>query len=84
MNSCSKRYKFKLGFIRIKDKHLFLISNAFYTLEAKNVIELIRTCQDCQFKEVLTLDQETVIECVKQYPSAFKPLLRAFIESWMS
>ena len=81
---CSKRYKKLFGFLKVKDKHNLIISNAFYTLEDRNVVELIRTCKDCSFKDVLTLDRETVFELLERYPNAFGDVLRDYLKSWMS
>ena len=78
---CSNRYKWIFWFLRAK--HNLIISNAFYTLEDKNVIDVVRTCQDCTFKDVLTLDLETLLEIARLYPNAFKDTLRSYLQSWM-
>lgn len=86
MNYCSKRHKYYLfGLVKWGfQPHSFLITNAFYTLEDANVVELVRTCQYCDFKDVLSLDRQTVFELVERYPNAFSSVLRSFIKVWMS
>ena len=86
MKHCSKRYK-KYWFGLVKwgfQPHLFLITNAFYTLEDQNSIDVVRTCQFCSFKDVLSLDRETVVELVERYPNAFSSVLRDYLSSWTS
>ena len=81
---CPKRHKLLFGIFKIRDKHQFIISNAFYTIEDKNVIDVIRTCQDCGIKDVLTLDHEMVIELVERFPNAFSDVLRSYLQTWKS
>jgi len=85
MKYCSKRTK-KYIFGLVKwgfQPHLFLITNAFYTLEDQNHLDVVRTCQFCSFKDVLSLDQETLLEVVRLYPSAFKDILREYLQTWI-
>ena len=83
MMKCSQRHKLLFGFFKIKDKHRFIITNAFYTLEDKNIIDIIRTCEDCDFKDALSLDQETLLESIQRYPNAFRSILRDYLKTWM-
>jgi len=84
MKHCPSRYKkywfgLKWGF----QPHLFLITNAFSTLEDQHVIDLVRTCQYCGFKDVLSLDRETVMESLARFPNAFSENLRSYLGTWM-
>jgi hypothetical protein len=81
---CPKRHKLLFGLFKIRDKHSYLISNAFYTLEDKNSVDVIRTCQDCRIKDVLTLDHEMVIELVERFPNAFSDALRSYLRSCLN
>jgi len=80
---CAKRHKLLLGFIKIRDKHQFVISNAFYTLEDPNRIDVIKTCQDCGIKDAYTLDKDMVIELVQRFPNAFQEAIRSYLQTWM-
>lgn len=86
MNYCSKRHKdYFFGLVKWGyQPHLFLITNAFYALEDVNVVELIRTCQFCNFKDVLSLDRQTVFELLERYPNAFSDVLKEYLKTWMS
>ena len=79
---CTSRFKRLFWFLRAK--HNLIISNALVTLEDNNAVEVIRSCQDCDFKDVLTLDRETLLELVERYPNAFRDVLREYLKSWMS
>jgi hypothetical protein len=84
MKHCPERRKkywfgLKWGF----KPHLFLITNAFFTLEDQKKVDVIRTCQYCEFKDVLILDRETVIELVARFPNAFSENLRSYLHIWM-
>ena len=84
MEYCSKRTKpYLFGLVKWGfQPHLFLITNAFYTLEDKNRVDVVRTCQFCDFKDALSLDQETLIELVERFPNAFSSVLREYLKSW--
>jgi len=84
MTKCSQRFKLLLGIFKIRDKHNFLISNAFYTLEDSKQVDVIKTCQDCTYKEALNLDRDTLIELVQRFPNAFQRTLREYLQTWMS
>jgi hypothetical protein len=82
MTKCSRRFKRFLGIFLIRDKHNFIISNAFYTLEDQGNIDVVKTCQDCGAKEALLLDRETLLELVNRFPNAFKSALRGYLQTW--
>lgn len=77
-----KKYWFgliKWGF----QPHVFLITNAFYTLENSEKIDVIKSCQYCEYKEAFSLDKETLLETVKKFPKAFDDAIREYLQSWM-
>jgi ATP adenylyltransferase/5',5'''-P-1,P-4-tetraphosphate phosphorylase II len=82
MKKCSKRFKVVLKFFKVRDKHQFIITNAFYTLEYKDQLDVIKTCDACGAKEAFLTDSTTLSELVLQFPNAFNPILKEFIESW--
>lgn len=82
MMKCSKRFKRLFGILKVRDIHSYLVTNAFSTLESENHFEVIKTCQDCGFKEVRVMLKETLVEAAQKYPHAFSELLREYIASW--
>jgi len=85
MKYCSKRYK-EFWFSWIKwgfQPHLFIITNAFYTLEDPNDVDVIKTCQYCGDKEALVLDKETLLEALAKFPNAFKSIVREYLQTWL-
>lgn len=83
MIKCSQKYKLLFGLFKIRDNHTFIISNAFYTLEDQNRVDVIKTCQYCGVKEALSLDRETLLESVVRFPNAFKAEIRGYLKTWM-
>ena len=83
VTKCSQRHKLLFGIFKVQDKHNFIISNAFYTLENIEEVDIIKTCQDCGTKEAFLLDKETLLESVKRFPNAFKAALREYLQTWM-
>lgn len=80
---CSKLYKtYCFGLFKIFSSHVFLITNAFCTLEDFNKIDVVRTCQACEFKDVLSLDRETLVELLIRFPNAFSENLRSYLSTW--
>jgi len=84
MTKCSRRYKLLFGIFKIRDKHNFAITNAFYTLEDPYIIDIIKTCQDCGARDAFSTDKNTFIELVVRFPNAFKTGLRSYLQTWMS
>ena len=82
MNKCPKRTKKLFKFFSIRDKHLFLITNAFYTLENSDKLDVVKSCLACTEKEVISMDKQTLIEVAEKFPRAFNPLVREYILSW--
>ena len=82
MSKCQKRTKKLFKFFTVRDKHLFLVTNVFYTLTDFNLIDVVKTCSACGTKEVLSLDKQTLIETSTLFPAAFDSLVREFIQSW--
>lgn len=80
---CSQRYKLLFGFFIVRDRHQFIISNAFYTLEDPHSIDVIKSCQVCGVKDVYTLDKDMVIELVQRFPNAFLSAIRGYLQTWM-
>lgn len=83
MTKCSRRYKLLFGFFKIRDKHNFSITNAFYTLEDPNIIDIVKTCQNCGAKDIFVADKSTLIELIEKFPNAFKAALRGYLQTWM-
>jgi hypothetical protein len=83
VTKCSQRHKLLFGIFKIRDKHNFIISNAFYTLENTEEVDIIKTCQDCGVKEALLLDKATLLEAVTRFPNAFNAALRGYLQTWM-
>jgi len=83
MTKCSQRYKLPFGFALVREKHSFIISNAFYTLEDPNKVDITKTCQVCGGKEAFLLDRETLLESVVRFPNAFRTAIREYLQSWM-
>ncbi len=83
MTKCSRRYKLLFGFFKVRDKHNFVITNAFYTLEDPSIIDIIKTCQDCGVRDAFYTDKSTLLESVIKFPNAFKAAVRGYLESWM-
>jgi hypothetical protein len=79
---CLKGSKKLFGIFRVKNKHSFLISNAFYTLEDSTKIDVVKTCQECGVKEVFNVDRNTLMELVERFPNAFNSLLREYLKTW--
>jgi hypothetical protein len=71
-----------LNVFKKKHKHSFIITNAFFTLEDRNQVDVVKTCLDCSAKEVFSTDRQTIIELVKKFPNAFESTLRSYLESW--
>ena len=82
MKQCSKKHRLLFGFFKIRDNHSYLISNAFYTLEDQNSVDVVRTCQYCNFKDVLSLDRKTLIELLERFPNAFSDILKDYLRTW--
>ena len=82
MNKCPNRTKKVFKFFIVKDKHSFVITNVFYTLENPNQLDVVKTCSFCTAKEALSMDRQTLIETSILFPAAFDPLVREYIQSW--
>ena len=79
---CPKKYKKLFGIFKVKDKHSYLITNAFYTLENFTKIDVVKTCQECGSKEVFSVNKDTLIELVAKFPNAFDQLIKEYIITW--
>lgn len=73
---------FKKIFKIFRHKHAYLITNAFYTLQNSEQIDIIKTCTICGKKEALSMDKETLLEVVNKFPNAFDSLLRDYLYTW--
>jgi hypothetical protein len=82
MNLCLKNKKKWFGLISLPSQHFFLITNCFYTLENRNKIDVVKTCQACGIKESLSMDWQTLVEVAHKFPNAFTPLVRDYVISW--
>jgi hypothetical protein len=76
---CPKRFKIILGILKIKDKHLFSITNAFYTLDNPWKIDVVKKCQFCGVASAFDTDKETLKEIVNRFPNAFEKPIRDFL-----
>lgn len=83
VTKCSKRHKLLFGFFKIRDKHQFIISNAFYILEDPNRVDVVKTCQDCGIKEVLLLNRDILVELIVKFPNAFTAVVRGYLQTWI-
>jgi hypothetical protein len=82
MNKCPNRTKKVFKFFTVNDKHAFVITNVFYTLEDQNLVDVVETCQACGEKKTLEMDKSTLIEVANKFPKAFNKLIREYILSW--
>jgi hypothetical protein len=71
-----------LNVFKKKHKHVFVISNVFYTLEDQNLVDIVKTCVGCAAKEAFGTDKQTLMELVKRFPRAFNSLLLEYLKSW--
>ena len=85
MNYCPiRRKEYWFGLIKCGfQPHLFTITNAFYTLENSNIVDVIKTCQYCGTKEALVLDKETLLEALAKFPNAFNSTVREYLQTWL-
>lgn len=72
------------GIFPIRERHVFVISNVFYTLEDPEQCDVVKTCQNCKAKEAFNVDRNTLMELVDKFPRAFNPLLKEYLDSWKS
>lgn len=82
MMKCPKRFKKFLRMFTVRDKHLFIVTNAFYTLDDPNLIDVVKTCQACGTKEAFPVTKELLLELVVLYPNAFMLILREYLITW--
>lgn len=80
---CRSQFRWFAYLFFIKDKHSFVISNIFSTLESQDLFDVIKTCVECGEKQVMTMDKVTLLEVMNKFPKAFNPLVVEYITSWM-
>jgi len=81
MMKCFRGFKL-FGILPIRGKHSFIISNAFYTLENSEQVDVIKSCIHCPSREAFSTDKETLLELVDRFPNAFDPLLKEYLQTW--
>lgn len=84
MMRCCQRHRLLFGILKIRDKHNFVITNAFYTLEDQNLVDIIKTCQYCGEKESFLLDKKTLLEVLQRFPNAFKYEIKSYLQTWVN
>jgi hypothetical protein len=79
---CCQGYKKLFGIFPIRNKHIFIISNVFYTLEDQNQVDVVKRCIKCTAREAFGTDQQTLMELVDKFPRAFDQLLLEYLKTW--
>ena len=79
---CYLGFKKLFGFF-IKKHDSYLITNAFYTLNDPEQIDVVKTCMECGCKEILSMDKQTLLEVVDRFPNAFDKTLREYLLTWI-
>jgi hypothetical protein len=82
MEKCPKNKKTLFKFFKVSDKHCFIFTNAFSTLDSPSQIEVVKTCLCCNYKQVVEMELNLLIEVVKKYPNAFSSTLKSYLNSW--
>lgn len=80
---CKNLFDKFFEFLKLREKHTYLITNVFCTLYDINKFDVIEKCQECGCSKSLVVDKETLLEIVNLYPNAFDPTVRNYILSWM-